>query len=328
MVAHRRLPVDAPSNIVFTLLEPFVLYWVAEELHSSGVMAVVTGGLFLANRRFRILNSESRIRGFSFWQSFVFILNGLVFFAIGLDWSEVVNGLERSGISLREGIYYGVLVTLVVIVVRIVASYAALFSTLIFRKSIVSPHYRFRNAWKGPIVLGWTGMRGVVSLAAACSIPVYLDNGAAFPQRDLILFISFVVIILTLFVQGLSLPFLLNRVKLSGLLLVDENGDEKAATCAIRRNLWRFSIAEINEKYGHYARENVLLAGTLAKWQQKLDAAEEDLLNDESKAIYIELLGTQRNFLIDMNRNPEVDEEIIRREIALIDIEEHRVRML
>lgn len=84
MQAHKRLPTDASSDIVFTLIEPYFLYWVAEQLQSSGVLAVVSGGLFLANRRFDFLNSASRVKGYNFWESFIFILNGIVFMLIGL----------------------------------------------------------------------------------------------------------------------------------------------------------------------------------------------------------------------------------------------------
>lgn len=323
--AHKLLPTDAPSDIVFTLLEPFVLYWAAEQVHSSGVMAVVTGGLFLSNRRFIILNGESRIRGFSFWESFVFILNGLVFFIIGLDFSEVTEGLAKAGISLKDGIYYGVIIAAFIIFIRIVSSYLALFSTLLFRRSVIVEDFNFRRAWKTPMVLGWTGMRGVVSLAAACSIPVYLDDGTAFPQRDLILFISFMVIILTLFVQGLSLPYILKRITLNRLM--NDGQSEEDFKCKLRNDLWRFSINEIQEKYTEHSQKNVFLVAMLNKWQQKLEAAEEDLISEESKEIYLEVLEAQRNFLIEMNKNPDAHEEVIRREIIMIDFEEQRIKL-
>ncbi|RZL43216.1 MAG: Na+/H+ antiporter, partial [Pedobacter sp.] len=95
--AHKRLPTDAPSDIALTLIEPYCMYWIAEQLHSSGVMAVVSGGLFMSTRRLIFLNSASRIRGLSVWESFVFILNGIVFLIIGLELPEIVDGLRSSG---------------------------------------------------------------------------------------------------------------------------------------------------------------------------------------------------------------------------------------
>lgn len=324
--AHKKLPTDAPSDIVFTLLVPFVLFWVAEQVHSSGVMAVVTGGLFLANRRYRIFNSAGRIRGFSVWESFVFVLNGLVFFVIGLDLYEVVEGLNRSGISIQEGIYYGGMITAFIIFIRIISSYFALLSTLIFRRKVLSPDFNFRNSWKTPLILGWTGMRGVVSLAAALSIPVYLQDGSVFPQRDLILFISFMVIILTLFVQGLTLPIILRRVKLPAILHARPHENEKESLHRLRKELWKYSIETVQKNHHTFISQNIFLAGTLAKWQKKLDATEDEVLTPESKAIYLEILEAQRQFLIQKNQDPDLDEEIIRKEIALIDYEEERIK--
>ncbi len=324
--AHKRLPTDAPSNIVFTLLEPYILYWVAEQLHSSGVMAVVCGGLFLSTRRFKILNSESRISGFNFWESFVFILNGLVFFIIGLDLTEIVNGLKSAGIPLSTGIYYGVMVTVVIILVRILASYMALFSTYIFRRKVLTEGFSFKKSWRTPLILGWTGMRGVVSLAAALSIPVYLDNGTNFPQREVILFISFMVIILTLFAQGLTLPYILKRFSLSSMLSIKE--EDENAGLKLRRATWKFSINYLKEKHGAQLSENVFLAGIITQWEEKLVSKEEDLLNPTCKNIYQELLEAQRQFLIGQNKLSDINETLVHREIQLIDLEEEKLKLI
>lgn len=324
MQAHRLLPTDAPSDITFTLIEPYILYWVAEQLHSSGVMAVVTGGLFLSTRRLVFLNSQSRIKSYNFWESFVFILNGLVFFMIGLDLTEVVAALQHVGIPLSTGLFYGVMVTAFIIFIRILASYIALLSTLIFRRSVVSADFSLRQAWLVPIVLGWTGMRGVVSLASALSIPVYLDNGSLFPQRELILFISFVVIILTLFVQGLTLPFILRRREI--LRVVGEHGNEEETRRKLKKELWQYSIAYVKEKHAGHLTSNVFLATSLAHWEQKLEAVEEEAINPESKKIYLELLEAQRQFLSGKNEDAELDEEIVRQQIYQIDLEEERIK--
>lgn len=325
-MAHKFLPTDAPSDIVFTLIQPFIFYWAAEQLHSSGVMAVVAGGLYLSNQRYKTLNSQSRVRGYSFWQSFVFILNGLVFFVIGLDLSEVVDGLKSAGNTIQEGIFWGVIITAFIIFIRMVSSYLALLSTLLFRRRILSSEFSFRKSWKIPLVLGWTGMRGVVTLAAACSIPLYLDNGQSFPHRELILFISFMVIILTLFIQGLTLPIIFRKSELNKFIILNEN--EGKIECEMRKDLWSFTVEEIKKNHGQHLDHNLYLAGTLAKWQQKLDAAEEDLINPESKMIYIELLEAQRNYLVKRNKDPQIDDELIRREIMLIDLEEEKIKLV
>ncbi|WP_312742229.1 cation:proton antiporter [Sphingobacterium multivorum] len=185
--AHKRLPTDAPSDIALTLIEPYFMYWIAEQFHSSGVLAVVAGGLLMSGQRLTFLNSTSRVRGLSVWESFVFILNGIVFFIIGLDLPEIVAGLRSNGTSLLEAIGYGLLVTGVLILARIISSYAAMIATLIFRPGVAPRSRSTKQRFLMPLLLGWTGMRGVVSLAAALSIPVVM-NGVAIPQRNLILF--------------------------------------------------------------------------------------------------------------------------------------------
>ncbi|MGN6437564.1 MAG: Na+/H+ antiporter [Agriterribacter sp.] len=324
MQGMKRLPTDAPSDITFTLIAPYILYWVAEQSHSSGVMAVVSGGLYLANHRMQFLNSQSRVRGSSFWESFVFILNGLVFFIIGFDFPEIVGALNNTGIPVSTGIYYGVLVTGFIILIRIISSFAAMFATLIFRRSIVSADFSWRRAWTLPIVLGWTGMRGVVSLAAALSIPAFINDNTPFPQRELILFISFMVIILTLFVQGLTLPIFLKRVNLYDMMPKRES--EEQANLRLRKEIWQFSLTHVQQKHGDRINGNAHLAKTLVHWQQKLEAADDELLRHDHKEIYLQLLEAQRQFLVEKNKDETLDEELVRKQIYLIDLEEERVK--
>lgn len=207
---HKLLPTDANTDMLLSLVAPFVMYLSAEELHASGVLAVVCGGLFLSYRNQDFLSSASRLRAITVWESFCFLLNGIVFMMIGLELPEIVSGLGNTNIYTAIG--YGAAVTLVLVIVRILAVYGAVITTLIMRNFIKVADPETPN-WKTPLLLGWTGMRGVVSLAAALSIPLTLADGTPFPQRNLILFITFVVILLTLVVQGLTLPVLLKDRK-------------------------------------------------------------------------------------------------------------------
>ncbi|MES2628024.1 MAG: Na+/H+ antiporter, partial [Bacteroidota bacterium] len=196
--AHKRLPTDASSDIALTLIEPYLMYWVAEEMHCSGVLAVVSGGLFMSARQLVFLNSASRIQGFSVWESFVFILNGVVFLLIGLELPEIVAGLRADGIPLSTAINYGLIVTVVLILARVISAYSAMIATFLFRPGVIKR--KTSTMLLMPLVLGWSGMRGVVSLAAALAIPITLADGTPFPHRNLILFITFVAILLTLVV--------------------------------------------------------------------------------------------------------------------------------
>ncbi|SDD30002.1 sodium/proton antiporter, CPA1 family [Mucilaginibacter pineti] len=320
--AHKRLPTDAPSDIVFTLIEPYALYWVAEQLHSSGVLAVVFGGLYLSNRRMVFLNSTSRVKGFSVWESFVFILNGIVFMLIGLDMPEIVNGLKEKGIPLSTAIQYGVGVTVILIVVRIIASFGALISTFLFRREIFK-RMNPKGMWMRPFMLGWTGMRGVVSLASAFAIPIQLNNGLEFPHRSLILFITFVVILLTLIVQGLTLPYILKRT--SKFFVDEENGSEKIEL-DLKRSLYAHSVGILKNKYTEQLLSRPLLASTLNQWEQKMKVTDEEIMDGEHRRIYIELLEHQRTFILEQNKNIDLDEDIVRKQLYLIDLEEEKIK--
>ena len=113
------------------------MYWVGEEIHSSGVLAVVAGGLYMSNRNLIFLNSASRIMGYNVWEAFIFILNGIVFLIIGLDLPEIVQGIRSEGIPLRTAIGYGVLVTVVLILARMISAYTAMLATYIFRRNVL-----------------------------------------------------------------------------------------------------------------------------------------------------------------------------------------------
>ncbi|MGV9013933.1 MAG: Na+/H+ antiporter [Flavobacteriales bacterium] len=323
--AHKRLPTDATSDIALTLIEPYILYWVAEQLHCSGVLAVVSGGLFMANRQLLFLTSSSRVRGFSVWESFVFILNGLVFLLIGLQLPEIVEGLRAHDIPLSTAIGYGVLVTGVLVLARIISSYAAMAATLIFRPSVAPQGRSLRARWLMPLLLGWTGMRGVVSLAAALAIPVALSDGTEFPYRSLILFITFVVILLTLLLQGLTLPGLINRSGLFDIIAPDDNAEtmERRIRNGLREHTVGFLKAHAQR--GHPEDEG--LRKLISHWEADTGSALKEPRTEHSRKLVFDMLESQRRHLVEVNRAPEIDEEIIRHELYLIDLEEERLRL-
>lgn len=323
--AHKHLPTDAPSDIALTLIEPYFMYWAAEQLHSSGVLAVVSGGLFMSNRRLLFLNSTSRVRGYSVWESFVFILNGLVFLIIGLELPEIVDGLRAEDIPLSTAIGYGVLVTGVLIAARIISSYAAMVATLVFRPSVAPRGRTPRQRWLLPLLLGWTGMRGVVSLAAALAIPVALADGTDFPHRSLILFITFVVILLTLVVQGLTLPVLIRRSRLFDIAAAESSGD--TVLYRVRQGMREHTIRFLKDKVERDLPEHAGLGQLLAHWESKTDTGSFAPPNERTRQLLFDMLESQRQHLVEVNRDPAIDEEIIRQELYLIDLEEERLRM-
>lgn len=324
--AHKRLPTDASSDIALTLVEPYFMYWLAEQAHCSGVLAVVAGGLFMSNRRLEFLNSASRIKGFSVWESFVFILNGVVFLIIGLDLPEIVEGLRTKGIPLHTAIGYGVLVTGVLIGARIISAYAAMLATFIFRPGVFPRAGSRKRTFLLPLTLGWSGMRGVVSLAAALAIPVTLDDGTEFPQRNLVLFITFVAILLTLIVQGLTLPALIKRSRVFESISneAEEEETRKKMKQGLKHHVYQFLKNKYdNDTIGHAGMEKMLKL-----WEERAKAADDTLMTEKTKAVFVELLESQRDYLTELNKDPKIDEEIIRMQLYQIDLEEERLKII
>lgn len=324
--AHKRLPTDASSDIAMTLIEPYIMYWVAEQFHSSGVLAVVCGGLFMSTRRLIFLNSASRIKGHSVWESFVFILNGIVFLLIGLELPEIVGGLRSEGIPLETAIQYGILVTAVLILARIISAYAAMAATYIFRPSVAPRASTRRRSLLMPLFLGWTGMRGVVSLAAALAIPITLSNGEPFPNRNLILFITFVVILLTLLVQGLTLPYIINKGKAFRDFMNEEEEEKTRLKIKheLKQHVYQFlKTKHENELQGHAGVERML-----KHWEEKTKANDDGWMNEKNKIIFVEMLEVQRKYLSELNKDVTINEDVIRQQLYQIDLEEERLKMI
>ncbi|MFD1141206.1 Na+/H+ antiporter [Larkinella insperata] len=324
--AHKRLPLDAPSHIALTLVEPYCMYWVAEQIHCSGVLAVVSGGLFLSARRLVFLTSTSRIQSLSVWESFVFILNGVVFLIIGLELPEIIEGLHAQRIPIGTAIGYGFVVTGVLIAARILSSYAALVATWIFRPRVMPRARTNRRRWLMPLLLGWTGMRGVVSLAAALAIPIALENGGAFPQRNLILFITFVVILLTLLVQGLTLPYLVARTGLFEGLQEEESleSTRQKMKLGLKQHIHQF----LKEKHEKEGTSQAGMETLLKQWEARAKAGADSGMNEKTKALFVEVLEVQRQYLTELNKDPKIDEELIRQQLYQIDLEEERLKII
>ena len=325
---HRWLPTTPSIEIVLTLLTPYCMYYAAEHFHFSGVLAVVSGGLFLSTQRQRLLTYESRIQGVNVWTNLVFVLNGLVFMLIGLQLPPVVAQL--GAVSLGSAIGDGLAISLVLMITRLFCTYgASLFTRLAGRLiTVADPN----PGWKGPLILGWAGMRGVVSLAAALSIPIVAGAGQPFPQRNLILFITFVVILVTLVFQGLTLPWLIRTLKMEDkYTAIPEQQQEQIIQRKIAHYSLQFLDETSNDKHAneHVANlyERLQLDLRLLNQEQQ---RETDTLTGTARAdyqrTYLDLLERQRNLLNEMNHRAEFDEELIRKYLGLIDLDEYKVR--
>jgi CPA1 family monovalent cation:H+ antiporter len=229
---RRRLD-DPPTEITLSLITGYVAFLPAEELHLSGVLAVVTTGLYLGWRAPELSSAPTRLRLSALWEVVTFLLNATLFVLIGLQLPVVVDGLD--GRSMTEVVGYAVLVCAVVILTR----FAWLFTTpYVIRAIDRRPRQRELRVGAAPrAVIAWSGLRGAVSLATALALPLETDAGDALPGRDLIVFVTFAVVLVTVVGQGLTLPPLVRRLGLASDGAEDEHEELLARLTASKAAL-------------------------------------------------------------------------------------------
>jgi CPA1 family monovalent cation:H+ antiporter len=304
---------DGPIETTISLLVPYAVYLAAEAFHASGVLAVVACGLYLSRKSAEFFSPTVRIRVFAVWESLTFILNGLVFVLIGLQLPYVLAGITDH--SKAELMRYGAIFSGLIILLRLV---------WIFPGSLVANFLRRRllhqNEGRPPLrrvfVVGWTGMRGVVALAAAISLPQTLANGSAFPQRNLIIYLSFSVILVTLVFQGLTLPPLIRALGLSGVSGTDCEEQEA------RRILTRAALdylesarkrddGKFNDVYDHLAQHYKERLATLTA-----NTGQEDGFSPDHYALYRRLkrdvLRVERHAALSLRNDRRINDELFR----------------
>jgi CPA1 family monovalent cation:H+ antiporter len=259
---------DSSVEHIVSLLTPYVAYLPAEWLGVSGVLAVVTCGIYIARRLGRITTADVRLRSWAVWDAFIFLLNGLVFILIGLQMSNIIKRVPAN--MLAEKLGGAVLIAVVAIVARMVWV-----PTVAYVPRVLFPRLRQLEPIAPPprnvFIVAWTQMRGVVSLAAALALPEFLADGTTpFPDRPLIAFLTFGVILVTLVGQGLTLPALIRALGLdrAGNEQADEENTARylAALAAIERldtlgandaaaaTALQRARAEYDERIAYYSR--------------------------------------------------------------------------
>ncbi len=320
---HRFLPTTASIDTAVSLVAPYLMYVAAEYFHCSGVLAVVSGGLFLSSRATELLSYSSRLQMQSVWDTLVFLFNGVVFIIIGLQLPVILKTM--SGESITSAVFYGIVISVVTIVVRIVWVFPGIYLPRFLNKR----EKRHKTpGWKSVFIIAWSGMRGVVSLAAALAIPLTLANGEAFPQRNLILFITFVVILITLVLQGLSLKFLIR------LLNIKPAENEKETELAIQVNLTSAVLAHIDTNYAHEIEQHAPFRQLKERYEFLLEAQNKQLTKKDYTPSYaqayrkalLELIEVRRKALEEMRREAKYPDDILRQREREIDHEEARLR--
>jgi monovalent cation/hydrogen antiporter len=203
---------DGPVEIALSLIVPYAAYLMGDAVRGSGVIAVVVCGLYVSRRSSTLFSPGVRLQAWAVWDALEFLLNGLVFVLIGLQLPYVLDGIRGHGhLSLLK---YALVFSAIMVLLRLAWMYPGTSGTWWLRTHILKQIYERPKANQA-FVMGWTGMRGVVALAAANSLPLTLNDGSPFPQRSLIIFLTFSLILVTLVGQGLSLPWLVRALGLT-----------------------------------------------------------------------------------------------------------------
>ncbi|WUS99158.1 Na+/H+ antiporter [Streptomyces sp. NBC_00708] len=308
-----------------SLLIPFVAYAAAERVHASGVLAVVVVALYLGHRSWQV-DFATRLQEAAVWKMVAFVLESAVFALIGLQLPFVLKGLGTY--SVTEALGYAVLVFLAVVVVRFVWVYPAT-----YLPRWLSRRIRERESgtdWTSPLIVGWAGMRGVVSLAIAFSVPLVTADGTAFPARNLVLFLTFTTVIGTLVVQGLTLPVLVRVLKLPGRdrqaeTLAEAQAQNEASTAAEARldDLLTDERNRLPEPLADRLR-TVLERRRNAVWE-RLGAANPitgESADDTYRRLAGEMIETEREVFVRLRDARRIDDEMMRTLLRRLDLEE------
>src|SRR5207253_4941260 len=228
-------------EVMVSLMTPFVAFWPPHALGGSGVLATVVAGLYTGSAGVALIRSNTRLQALFFWDIVNTVITGMIFLLTGLQARVVAAGLD--GASLLRLMAYGLIISAVVIVVRFLWVFPATYlPRWLFRSKTTDP----TPSWRFPFIVAFTGVRGVVSLAAALSVPVTMANGVPFPARDRVLVITFVVIVVTLIAQGLTLPFVVRKLGLDHLGL-EERRERKRREMSARMEAARAALIRLDE---------------------------------------------------------------------------------
>jgi Na+/H+ antiporter len=231
---------DGPIEIALSILTPYVAYLTADSLHASGVLAVVACGLYLSRQSSHFFSSGVRLQVWAVWDSLTFILNGLVFVLIGLQLPYVLENIRDH--NLGRLIAYAAGFSGFLILLRLIWMFPGAYFANLIRRRILHQQEPLPGV-RRIFVIGWTGMRGVISLAAAIALPQTIAGGAPFMQRNMIIFLAFSVILVTLVLQGLTLPPLIRALGLADASESSSEEEEKDA----RRTILQAALQYLDE---------------------------------------------------------------------------------
>ncbi len=321
---HKITPNNATTDTTFTLLTPYAAYLVAEKFHASGVLAVVAAGLFLSPRSSEVFSNRTRLQATAVWDTMIFILNGVIFILIGLQLPMILDNIKQH--SLASLIMYGSLVSVVTVIARIIWVFPGTYIPRWLSKGIRErePETTVRRV----SIVAWSGMRGIVSLAAALALPIMATDKMAFPNRDMIIFLTFCVIFVTLVLQGMTMRRLIRWL---GVKEDDKHArEEEAARVRISSSV----IEHIEENYSLTLSEAVLNQ-IKSKYEIRIQRIRKDSTEqrmtpeqiNEFHRIQQELLAREREFILNMRKEGRISDEVLRKVEYELDLEEARLEL-
>jgi len=326
----RRWLHNTSLEMSLSLLTPFIAYLPAARLGGTGVLATVTAGLYVSYMNSHLVRATTRLQLVPVWQIIEFVLDGVLFLVAGMQFHRILEPLSK--IDYRLLWEYGIGISLLVIVLRIlwVFSVAGVQKSLCMSLRPGEPNPR----WQRLFIVSWSGMRGAISLAAALSIPLITSSGMPFPQRDLMIFLTFCVIVSTLVLQGLSLPGLIR------FFAIDREGRQERAEAGhqeieARRQAAEASLALLAARRKDGTYPEALLDRLEDQYRYRNAQFRAHLDGDHDGAVQhgthrfnvqTELIETERQVMLQLRQSGVIDDEILRRIEKDLDLQEMRLR--
>jgi Na+/H+ antiporter len=327
LIAHVRLRLDNPqTEITISILTPYFAYLPAEAAGVSGVLAAVTAGIYLGWRSPGLIRPETRIQAYAVWEVLTFLINSAVFVLIGLQLPHVLDMLSNE--STATVVWAAAATSATVIATRLV------WVPVLTRLARLIPRVRESEpmpARSETALIAWTGMRGAVSLAAALALPLTVNGGAPFPDRDLIVFLTYVAILTTLVGQGLALPPLARRLGAVG----GDSGEHDEETKA-RLHATNAALERIDELAAQdWTREDTIdRMRTFYDYRRRRFRARHDgdededryeARSDQYRRAVREVIDAQRRALVQMRNEGQISDDVMRRIERDLDLEETRL---
>ncbi len=316
---------NPPLEVTIAFLTGYIAFLPAAALGVSGVLAVVTAGVYMGWHTPELTTVDTRLQGYGFWAIFSFLLNALLFGLVGLQLRPILDQLH--GLSWQELLGYAALLWVVVVAVRFACGFP-----IAYVPRWLSRGLRERDPtppWQFITFIGWAGMRGGVTLAAALAIPLEIDSGGPFPDRSLIVFLAFSIVLSTLVIQGLSLPALVRLLKLERDN-IDEREDAKARIHAVDAGLARLEelVDEDWVREDTAERMRGLYDFRRTRFGARLDGSDDggvEARSQDYQRLRHELLEAERSAVVALRNEGRISEDVMQSVTRDLDLEESRL---